>query len=212
MALRSSIKDAIRAAREATKNARQKAQRAAVWFKNKLAKSNERPNAKNRPNPLTGEGGNNNNGGQPPVQFAKRMVIGEMYSFRYDAKHKKTLPFWDANPLIILIGFTANGWYGMNLHYLPPRIRAIFLNRLKDLATNPSNGSRRRLKLTYQLLSNASKFKFFRPTIHQYLKNHVRSNIVLIPYDEWDFAISLPTADWQKASASQVYKDSLSKI
>lgn len=137
--------------------------------------------------------------------------IGRMYLYSYSAKHKKTLPYFDAQPLSIIVAYTDDGFFGINLHYLPPKLRQILLNRLKTLAAGPASPNKK-LRLTYSLLKGASKFKFFAPAFKRYLWSHVRSQFMLIPYDEWDNAIMLPTANWKGASASKVHSDSLNKL
>ena len=52
---------------------------------------------------------------------------GSMLVYTYDPKHKDKLPFYDTNPCIILLDYTKDGWYGANLHYLPPTARADLL-------------------------------------------------------------------------------------
>ena len=49
-------------------------------------------------------------------------------------KHKETLPFYDSFPLVIIIGKAKGGFLGMNLHYLPPTLRAKFLDALMENA------------------------------------------------------------------------------
>ena len=51
------------------------------------------------------------------------MIVGEMYMFMYDAKHKDTLPYYDRFPLIFMLERYNNGFLGLNLHYLHPRLR-----------------------------------------------------------------------------------------
>jgi hypothetical protein len=41
-----------------------------------------------------------------------------------------------------------------------------------------------------------------------YLTKHVRSRFALVDKPEWEIATFLPTADWNKASANTVYRDS----
>jgi len=57
---------------------------------------------------------------------------GKLYLYAYDAKNKDTLPVWDKFPLILCLGskVAKNGnllFYGLNLHYVPPRVRQEFL-------------------------------------------------------------------------------------
>ena len=122
-----------------------------------------------------------------------KRVFGNMYMYVYDAKHKDTLPYYDAFPLVIMMGPAENGFYGMNLHYLPPVLRAKALDALLG------EGS-------------GVPAKYIKPTIHRYLTKHVRSRFALVDKPEWEIATFLPTADWRKASASSVYKDSRRKM
>ena len=54
----------------------------------------------------------------------KTGAFGNMYMYYYDAKHKATLPYFDGFPLIIMMGPAKGGFKGVNLHYLPPVLRA----------------------------------------------------------------------------------------
>ena len=53
---------------------------------------------------------------------------GNMYMFFYDPKYKETLPYYDGFPLIIMLGPAKGGFMGLNLHYLPPAVRARLLD------------------------------------------------------------------------------------
>ena len=138
--------------------------------------------------------------------------IGRMYMFIYDPKHKKTLPYYDRFPLIIFadIPEKGKGFYGLNLHYLRPRERAVFLTKLMN---NYSNTGRTledntKLKISYQLLKSASKMRAFAPTFKRYLPNHIKSQIVEIPPEHWETAIFLPSQNFKKAKVPTVWKDS----
>ena len=56
--------------------------------------------------------------------------IGRLYLFQYDAKWKDILPYWDVWPLIFPFDYADNGFYGINLHYLPPNARAALMIKL----------------------------------------------------------------------------------
>ena len=53
---------------------------------------------------------------------------GRMFMYFYDPKHKKTLPYYDRFPLIFMVEKAERGFYGLNLHYLPHKQRAIFFD------------------------------------------------------------------------------------
>lgn len=149
---------------------------------------------------------------EEPVELTNREIVGSMYMFFYDPKFKKTLPYYDSFPLVIVVGPAEGGFMGLNLHYLPPTLRAKFLDALLDVTNNKRYDDSTRFKVTYNLLQRAARMKYYKACIKHYLSDHVRSRFALIPAPEWEIATFLPTADFQKASNSQVYADSRRKI
>lgn len=114
--------------------------------------------------------------------------LGNMYMFFYDPKHKETLPYYDKFPLIIMYGPAKGGFYGLNLHYMPPALRAKVLDALLGTGGVPK--------------------KYIQPMIKHYLTEHVRSHFALVDKPEWEIATFLPSAQFEKATASRVYTDS----
>lgn len=138
------------------------------------------------------------------LQLSKTSVVGNMYMFFYDPKHKDTLPFYDSFPLVIIIGKAKGGFLGMNLHYLPPLLRAKFLDALMENAKEDD------FNVTYRTVKAASNMQYYKPTIKHYLKKHLRSRLATVHAPEWEIATFLPTASWQKASGREVYRNSRS--
>lgn len=155
-----------------------------------------------------------------PVNFIndaerKRNVpkVGRMYMFVYDPKGKDTLPFYDRFPLIFMVEPTQNGFYGINLHYLPPFLRARLMDALYETQVNGVVGNETtKMKISYQLLKAASRFRLFKPCFKQYLFEHMRSKFIYVPPEEWDMTVFLPTEQFTKATKEEVWKDSRSKI
>ena len=141
----------------------------------------------------------------------QRPRVGDMYQYAYDPKHRKTLPYYDRFPLTIMVDKAPGGFYGLNLHYLPLKQRAIFLDNLSAIANNKRYDETTRLKLSYALLKGASKFKYFAPCFKHYLTSQVDSKIMKVEASEWDIAIFLPTESFAKANKNKVWKDSRSK-
>lgn len=140
------------------------------------------------------------------VNVINEESIGSMYMFVYDPKHKQTLPHYDTFPLVFPIDLKSNGFLGINLHYLPPVLRASLMNNLYETINNKKYDSTTRLKISYQLLSGYSKFKYFEPCIKHYLYNYVNSNYLLVEPVNWDIALMLPTERFQKQSKDAVWK------
>ncbi len=141
----------------------------------------------------------------------QRPRIGDMFMYIYDPKNRLTLPYYDRFPLIIMVQQAPGGFYGLNLHYLPLKHRAILLDRLTALTNNNKFDETTRMKLSYNLLKGATKFKYFAPCFKHYLTEHVESKIMKVEASEWDIAIFLPTENFAKKKKTQVWKDSRSK-
>ena len=137
-----------------------------------------------------------------------RELVGTMVMFFYDPKTKEQLPFYDAFPLVIIVGPAEGGFYGINLHYLPPTLRAKFLDALMDITNNKKYDDTTRFRLSYNFLKKASNMKYFKPCFKHYLTSNIRGNFGMISGSEYEIAVFLPTADWKKASANQVYRKS----
>jgi len=137
--------------------------------------------------------------------------IGDMFMYVYDPKGRKTLPYYDRFPLTIMVGKAPGGFYGLNLHYLPLKHRAIFLDRLSDIANNKKFDETTRIKLNYKLLKAASKYKYFAPCFKHYLTTHVDSKIMKVQASEWDIAIFLPTENFVRKSKNFVWNQSKRK-
>ena len=145
---------------------------------------------------------------EEPIEIKNRQVIGSMFMFFYDPKHKETLPYYDSFPLVIVLKPAPGGFLGLNLHYLPPVLRAKFLDGLLDVTNNKRYDQSTKFNLTYKMLQSASKYKYFKPCIKHYLTDHVVSRFAMVQAPEWEIAVFLPTADFQKATAREVYRDS----
>ena len=139
-------------------------------------------------------------------------LIGSMNMFFYDPKHKDTLPVYDRFPLAIIIGPAEKGFYGLNLHYLPPVLRAKLLDGLMDITNNKKYDESTRFNLNYRMLQSAAKLKYYKPCLKHYLTQHVKSRLARVQAPEWEIATFLPTADWAKGSSNQVYKQSRAMI
>jgi hypothetical protein len=138
-----------------------------------------------------------------------RELRGSMYMYFYDPKHKKTLPYYDRFPLVLLIEQRKGGFLGLNLHYLRPDIRAKFLDELMKLSPGKITDKSRLMKARYDLISSTRKYKEFRPCLKMYLSNHVKSRMVRVPMSEWEIAIFLPTEQFKKSQKSKIWADSI---
>ena len=177
-----------------TSKAGAKARAAGDWFREKVKQAS----ASTRMRAVT------------PAQLLKRQeegsaALGKMLFYKYDPKFSKKLPYWDMYPLVFPFEKAKGGFYGLNLHYIPPRERAVLMDELNSYETNKKYDATTRLKLSYDLLKGFGRAI---PCVKRYLGTNVRSNTVRIDADEWEIAIFLPVERFQKEKARVVWNDS----
>ena len=152
----------------------------------------------------------------PSTLFADREVFdpktsilpGSLYIFHYDALNKATLPYWDRYPLVIPFRAVPGGFYGLNLHYLPPQGRVLLLDALMRFATNKNMDANTKLKFTWQAAVAASQNKHIAACIKHYLLPQVKSKFQKIMPENWVGALMLPVESFTGATKTQVWKES----
>lgn len=147
----------------------------------------------------------------PNVDSTSRPRIGDMYMFFYDPKYRETLPYYDAFPLIILTDKAPNGFYGINLHYLPMPLRAKFLDGLMDTTDSKLN-ERSRFHIRYDMIKSVRNLRYFKPCFHRYLTEKVDSRIVKVDPPDWEIATFLPVHQFRGANSSRVWRESREKL
>jgi hypothetical protein len=146
--------------------------------------------------------------GAEATRFSNTPLVGQMYMFRYNAKWKDELPYWDKFPLVFPFKKIKGGFLGLNMHYLPLNYRAQLMDALYTVTNNQMYNETTKLKLSYDILNGVAKFKFFKPTIKHYLSDHLTSRFLYVYPAEWDMALFLPLEKFQKANKQEVWKDS----
>lgn len=141
---------------------------------------------------------------------APRMLPGRCYFFKYDAKNKETMPYYDMYPVIFPIKVTKTHFTGLNLHYLPPTFRAILMDNLYPYVTGED--SLTKIRVTYNILQNATKLRFYKPCLKHYLNSHIRSKLVEVSAKEWELALFLPLQRYIGTSLANVHRDSVRMI
>jgi hypothetical protein len=144
----------------------------------------------------------------PALEKRNRARVGSMYMYFYNPKHEDTLPYYDLFPLTIMVQPVPGGFHGLNLHYLPPALRARLFDSLVDLTNNKRYDESTRFKLTYDLLKSASKMRFFKPCYKHYLYSQIEGRVAMVEAPAWEMALFLPTEQFRKSTKTAVWKDS----
>ena len=133
--------------------------------------------------------------------FKRRVSLGDLFCYYYNPKYRKTLPYYDMFPMIMLLSAEKETFLGINFHYLRPKWRAILLDRV----TAKIGGG-------IPKWSKLRKIKQIAPTIKRYRFDHIMRKVVPIEENEQEIAIFLPTERFKKASRTQVWADSKRKF
>jgi len=137
---------------------------------------------------------------------------GSMYFFKYDPKHKETLPYYDMFPLVLPVEKYSDGFLGINFHYLYPKERAILLDQLMRFANNKNMDETTRIKLSYQSLGSFTRYKRAKPCLHRYLNSFMKSQMILVPPADWGTALFLPVERFRKMNKTAVWAESASAM
>ena len=143
--------------------------------------------------------------GKDKTRLVTQIEPGSMYMFMYDPKWKDTLPYYDRFPLIFPFRVEGDRFWGVNLHYLPHRMRAQLMDSLYDLASNRRYDETTRIQGSYALLNRAARSKWIQPCVKQYLFSQLNSKFMYVYPSEWDIALFLPLERFSKASKTQVW-------
>lgn len=123
-----------------------------------------------------------------------KMKPGTLVTYSYNPKYEKSLEFYDNFPLVILTEVNRTGWYGINLHYLSPKMRG-------DLMIDLEYGRKSMNRIAEDITNNPMSTH----GLKRYLPNFVSSKIVEIPKNDWDIAIQLPYEAFVKESRKKVW-------
>lgn len=140
-------------------------------------------------------------------QLANSIMPGEMYLFFYDPKHKETLPYYDKFPLVLPFREVKDGFYGINLHYMPYMMRFKLLKALSDLTTDDKLDNKTKITISWKILQRFSSIAPLKNIVKHYLYNHVQSRFLKIGYPDWLTASQLPIEMFEKANKTKVWND-----
>lgn len=144
--------------------------------------------------------------------FTDSFVPGRMYLYMYDPKTKDKLPYYDIFPLVFPFRVVEDGFYGLNLHYLPPVLRMKLLENLLKYATAKNLTAKSKIRMSWDLVGNFSRFPEAQPCVKRYLYSHIQSTTMQIDPRDWKSTLFLPLESFQKKSSQYVYRDSVRKM
>jgi hypothetical protein len=86
------------------------------------------------------------------------------------------------------------------------------MDSLYVLLRNDKMDETTRLRISYDILKAAAKYKYFKPCVKRYLNENVKSRYLKIEPKEWDIAIFLPLERFKKENKKSVWAESRKKV
>lgn len=121
------------------------------------------------------------------VNSKRGISPGDIVCFNYSPLYAKKIPYYDKTPLLLPIGFTSQGFNGLNLHYLKPADRAKLLDIIYKQDKNIMG-----------YMHALAQTPYYKPAFKQYLYSRMRSKVHIFDRQHWDMAIYLPLARFVK--------------
>lgn len=141
-------------------------------------------------------------------QLVTRIMPGHLYMFGYDPKGKNELPYYDRFPLVFPFRKTADGFIGLNMHYLPYALRIQLLDALMVYKSNSRLDETTKIKYSWALIDGVSRYRAAKPCIKQYLNSNVRTQFRQVNSKDWATAMLLPVERFTGASKQDIWADS----
>lgn len=167
------------------------------WFRDNVSRMRTSPQR------IIREGRNN---------MTMQPMNGKMYLFQYNPKTKKKLKYYDTFPLVLKLKRLPEGFLGLNFHYLNYKQRALLMNALYDYTSDKELNEESRLLVTYEILKGNARTKWFKPTLKRYLSPYVEGRFLEITPSQWNAALMLPIARFEKADNKKVWRNSANAI
>lgn len=143
------------------------------------------------------------------IKFAD-VRAGDLIQFPYSAKNAGTLAFWDGKPAIIVLRKTGSRMLGLNLHFVPFRLRKIIAEFV--INKNKANiAANKRMYIDYTLIKSLLVAIKATVCIRMYLPSHMGSPILTVKNTR-DYVLGatlLKTEKLYKMSSDQIYKIAL---
>ena len=121
------------------------------------------------------------------LETVQRLKPGMLIAYEYRAKYEDTLPFYDRFPLVFVLEITKDGWTGVNMHYLHPRMRAEVFYQM----------DRKKVHFGNNVITRSATKK--------YLADHVVRKPKVFPSSMWEVAVQMPFENFTKSNKYNVW-------
>lgn len=141
---------------------------------------------------------------------SKKMRLGYPVLFKYDAKWKNVLPYWDANPLSIVLAKYGDGFLGINLHYVSWTRRIQLAKFLMKKTKNKNRITYRDIKAAWKAAQLPLALAML--AIRRYLYSHVRSNMNIFDWETYSDAVKDIRPKFRKQQEQAILNEIMKKF
>lgn len=143
------------------------------------------------------------------IEFQRRdqsKSSGSMYLFTYNPVTKQKMSYYDTFPLVIVTSVSERKFYGVNLHYIPPRQRMFLMGKILRNYNPKMEESFKGIDLGY--LNTLEGSRIVKPCYRSYFDQRISSiNIMSIGPEDWMTAARMPLERFRKVSRESVWGD-----
>lgn len=137
------------------------------------------------------------------IKWTKKLHPGKLYTFKYNPLYKEELWYFDKEPLVIIISETntSNLFLGINLNYLPKKIKWQIVSKIRDnlnyedrIKSKPFNAQAQKPVLIPDTLLRQFKKFGLQFAIRSYYLNRIK-DCYCFCYEDWSKGLLLNTLD-----------------
>jgi len=130
----------------------------------------------------------------------------KMYSFRYRAKGEGTIDKYDRAPLIFILDIQGDSILGLNIHWIPQKLRQDFINKAEDIIGKTKTVGKKhiRMRLMYKMLQEP-KYRNGLQAVRRYIIKNI-STLRSVPRIKWEIVLSIKTYRMRVATKEKWYK------
>lgn len=153
----------------------------------------------------------NDKGEIKKIKPGKKPPLGSLAVFKYDPKHKNTLPYYDTFPASVVIAHYPDGLLAVNTHYLPWAFRLNLAERMLRATKNKN-------RITYGKIKKAFKglqlpIGYAQIILKRYLFSHITSkNIYCFTFENYKKFLIDTEPRFIKRSDTTVFKLTVAKF
>jgi hypothetical protein len=136
----------------------------------------------------------------------KRKLPGQVLLFKYKPSTRTRI--FDRYPLVLVTGIGGGGFYGINLHYIPPKDRFKMIMLMNTLMLNPKETDPHRIRIKIMSILNKKIFaKYTGVVFNQYNVSNIIGKPKITTPEEWTQFAFLPM--FKGISPSKLYSEIL---